>query len=197
MHACAESNRAWACRAADRRWAVGPRINANFGGAADISSATIGHSRGDGVSAKCDASGVPANLRARAINRAACGGPCVGERIVVGIAGIGADHNGVAASVDHVTRISRAGRDWRMIGRGRRRRTTEPENHTGLIAEVALVVVAGGEGIAEPCEQIVKLHRPEGHMCADGNVEPPPMMKSKALLLGEVVVTVQRELGSL
>ncbi len=58
-----------------------------------------------------------------------------------------------------------------MIGWWWLRGATEPEKQTGLVAEVALVVVALGERVAKAGQQVVKLGWPKGDVFAQWNVD--------------------------
>jgi len=63
--------------------------------------------------------------------------------------------------------------------------------NASLVPEVALVVVAGREGVAETGQEIVKLCGLIARCSLRGMSIPPPMMKSNALLLGELLATMQ------
>jgi hypothetical protein len=56
-------------------------------------------------------------------------------RIIVGIGGLCANHDGVTRAGDDLSGACRARSDRRAIGRGRWRAAAEPELNAGLVAE--------------------------------------------------------------
>lgn len=65
----------------------------------------------------------------------------------------------------------------------------EPENDSGVVAEVTLVCVAMGEVVSEPGQHKSNCAGLTAMDLVSGISNPPPMMKSKALLDGEALVT--------
>jgi hypothetical protein len=69
-----------------------------------------------------------------------------------------------------------------MSHRKRESRPLEPDLNAGPVAEIALVVVALGEGIAKAGQQIVKLSGPDGDPVGNRNIDSTA--SENGLLLG-------------
>src|SRR5215469_10437941 len=82
-------------------------------------------------------------------------------------------------------------RIWRrMIGKSGRRGSRAPKrnlqhkDHTGLVPEVTLVIVAVRESIPETGQQVVELHWPYGEMGGDSDVHAPTDDEIKCIVAG-------------
>jgi len=60
----------------------------------------------------------------------------------------------------------------------------EPKYDAGVVAEVALVVVALGKAIAKPRQHKIKLCRPDGDGFCHGNVEPSTYDEIEGVVAG-------------
>ena len=60
----------------------------------------------------------------------------------------------------------------------------EPEYDAGVVAEVALVVVALGKAIAKPRQHKIKLCRPDGDGFCHGNVDPSTYDEIERIVAG-------------
>src|ERR1700746_812101 len=110
------------------------------------------------------------DLWARALDGSPRCRPHVVKRIIIGIGGVCANHDGVTRARDDLSGTCRARSDRRAIGRGRWRAAAEPELNAGLVAEVALVLVSTGESVAEAGEHVIDLNRPDREVTAYWNV---------------------------
>ena len=70
----------------------------------------------------------------------------------------------------------------------------EPDHHAAVIAEVALVVVARSEGVAEPGQHKIKLCRPDGKVFGQGDIEASPNHKIPGIV-ARVVRAAARAAG--
>src|SRR5262249_16290533 len=114
------------------------------------------------------------DLRSCAVDRPSGSGPGIGKRVVVGIGGLGDDHNGFTGLGDNLGGFGGTGRHWRTIGRRRGTTAAEPENNTRVVAEIALVLLSLGKGVTEPGEHKIKLRGPDGEVSVHRNVEASP-----------------------
>ena len=48
----------------------------------------------------------------------------------------------------------------------------EAQNDSGLVTEIALVLIALSKGVPEPCQHIIELCRPDGEGMGQRNVDP-------------------------
>src|SRR5215468_7793066 len=133
----------------------------NFSGAVGYVSATVVDVSGDGIAANGGIAGLPANVRAGTVNRAASSRPCVSQRSVIRIAGLGVNGDEFVSPGVNRAGIGRAGDGGRVHCRGRRshRRISEAEDHAGRSAQVVLAIVAA---IGETSQQILELKQTEG-----------------------------------
>jgi hypothetical protein len=60
----------------------------------------------------------------------------------------------------------------------------EPEANTGLVSEIALIVVATRKAVTEPCQKIVKLYRPNGDRFGKRNIKATANDEVKGVVAG-------------
>ena len=62
----------------------------------------------------------------------------------------------------------------------------EAKNDSGLVTEIALVLVALSKGVPEPCQHIIELCRPDGHGMGHRNVDPSTNDEIERIVAGVI-----------
>jgi hypothetical protein len=60
----------------------------------------------------------------------------------------------------------------------------EPETYTGLVSEIALIVVATRKAVTEACQEVINLNRPNGDRFGKRNVKATANDKIKGVIAG-------------